>query len=298
MSHTKSITYVLLCVFFWSLIPIVSKYGQIELDNHQFLFWSSLTSLLTFILISCSKNKASEFKTLSLSKWIRAIILGLLGTYIYYILLYFGYAKGNGLEVLIIQYTWPIFIIVLSVIILKERLTLKKVLSILLGFIGVFIVITKGDFSSLKFDNIFVVSIVLVAAFTFGLFSVLSKRVDIDPTVLVTIYFLTATITSFISMNALSEFKLLVPSSILPIIINGVLVNGVSYILWIKALKLGEASFVAPFVFLTPAISTILIIIVFKEPFETVYILGVLSVISSGLINSLKTTIGNDPSSP
>lgn len=284
-TKTKSIIYVLICVLLWALIPVVSKLGQSNLDNHQFLFWSSVISFLTFLLIILTKKKGKVILKLSAKDWIHSVILGLLGTYLYYILLYFGYANAKGIEVLIIQYCWPIFVIVLSVLILKERLNLRKVISIILGFFGVFMVLTKGKLTDIHLDNLFVDSIVLVAAFVFGLFSVLSKKVKIDSLSLVTIYFLTATVISFISMISLSEFKLPTQDTILPILINGIFVNGISYIFWIGALKIGKASFIAPFVFLTPVISTILLILFFKEPFQLVYVIGMISVILGGLIN-------------
>ncbi len=282
---TKSIIYVLICVLLWALIPVVSKLGQSNLDNHQFLFWSSAVSFLTFLIIILTRKKGKVILRLSTKDWIHSIVLGLLGTYLYYILLYFGYANAKGIEVLIIQYCWPIFVIVLSILILKERLNLRKVISIILGFFGVFMVLTKGKLSDIHFNNLFVDSIVLIAAFVFGLFSVLSKKIKIDSLPLVTIYFFTATIISFLSMITLSEFKLPTKETYLPILINGIFVNGISYIYWIGALKIGEASFIAPFVFLTPVISTVLLILFFKEPFQLVYVVGMTSVILGGLIN-------------
>jgi len=275
----------MLCVFLWALIPVVSKLGQSNLDNHQFLFWSSTISFLTFLIIIMTKKKGKMILSLSAKDWIHSIVLGILGTYLYYILLYFGYANAKGIEVLIIQYCWPIFVIILSILILKERLNIRKVISIILGFSGVFLVLTKGNLTAIHLDNLFVDSIVLIAAFVFGLFSVLSKRVRIDSLTLVTIYFFTATVISFLSMISLSEFKLPTQETFLPIIINGIFVNGISYLFWIGALKIGKASFLAPFVFLTPVISTILLIVFFKEPFETIYLIGMISVILGGLIN-------------
>jgi len=284
-SKSKSVIYVMLCVFLWALIPVVSKLGQSNLDNHQFLFWSSTISFLTFLIIIMTKKKGKMILSLSAKDWIHSIVLGILGTYLYYILLYFGYANAKGIEVLIIQYCWPIFVIILSILILKERLNIRKVISIVLGFFGVFLVLTKGKLTEIHLDNFFVDSIVFIAAFVFGLFSVLSKRVRIDSLTLVTIYFFTATVISFLSMISLSEFKLPTQETFLPIIINGIFVNGVSYLLWIGALKIGKASFIAPFVFLTPVISTILLILFFKEPFQLIYVIGMISVIIGGLIN-------------
>lgn len=284
-SKTKSIIYVLLCVLLWALIPVVSKLGQTELDNHQFLFWSSLVSMLSFVAILISQKRISALYKLSFNNWLQAIGLGFLGTYLYYILLYFGYAKAQGLEVLIIQYCWPIFVVLLSVLILKEKLNVRKSFSVLLGFFGVFLVLSQGNFSNISFDNFFVDGIVLLAAFVFGLFSVLSKKNKTDDLLLVTIYFITATVVSFFSMSLMSDFKLPTVGSLLPILINGIFVNGVSYIFWIKALKKGDASFIAPFVFLTPVISSVFLILFFNEPFLKVYLFGLLAVVFAGLIN-------------
>lgn len=285
-SRKQAVIYVLLCVICWALIPIIAKTGQSNLDNHQFLFWSSVTSIFTFAVIVLVKKKASSFIALTGRNWLNAISLGLLGTYLYYILLYFGYANAKGIEVLIIQYSWPIFVLVLSIIILKEKVNLKKILSIFFGFIGVFLVLSKGDFSNMHFENLTIDGIVLLAAFTAGLFSVMSKKTVIDPIVLVTIYFLVAVLASFLSMVYLSEFKLPTTGTIIPILINGILVNGLSYLFWIKALKKAEASYLAPFIFLTPIISAINLILIFDEEFKWVYVLGMAAVIVGGLINT------------
>lgn len=283
----KSVIYVSICVVLWALIPIVSKLGQDGLDNHQFLFWSSLSSLIFFIGITLFNGSLAALKTISTRKWVFAVFLGFLGTYLYYVLLYFGYANAPGMEVLIVQYSWPILIVILSLFILKEKLTLFKSLSIILGFIGVFFVITKGKITQLQFDNITVVGVVLFAALTFALFSVLSKKIILDDFSLLIIYFITATVISFISMLLFSEWKLPSSQNILPVIINGFFVNGLSYIFWIKALKSGEASFIAPFVFLTPVLSSILLILFFNEPFYNAYLIGMSCVIMGGLFNTL-----------
>lgn len=284
-SKLKSIIYVLLCVLFWALIPIVSKLGQTDLDNHQFLFWSSVVSVLTFLLVNLVQKSFSKYKKISQWNWLQAIFLGLLGTYLYYILLYFAYANAIGIEVLVIQYSWPIFVLVLSVLILKEKLNGRKILSILLGFAGVLLILSKGNFNNIHLDNLFVNGVVLLAAIVFALFSVLSKKVKLEALPLTTIYFITATLASFLSMIILSEFKVPSSNSLIPIFINGIFVNGISYILWINALKYSNASFVAPFIFLTPVISMILLILFFKEELQLIYIVGMLFVLLGGIIN-------------
>ncbi|MFP6776485.1 MAG: EamA family transporter, partial [PS1 clade bacterium] len=236
-SKTKAIIYTLICVALWGLIPVVSKLGQASLDNHQFLFWSSVVSFIAFLVATVTVKKSKEFLSYRPGDWISAIVLGFLGTYLYYILLYFGYANAQGLEVLVLQYSWPIFIVLLSVFILNEKLTPRRGLAVLLGFVGVALVLTKGNITEIHLDNYFVDMLVIGAALSFGLFSVLSKKVNLEPYTMITIFFLTASIASLVSMLLFSDFSLPTKDSIVPVLVNGLFVNGFSYIFWIKALK-------------------------------------------------------------
>lgn len=283
----KAIILVLICVIVWAMIPVVSKLAQTTLDNHQFLFWSSLISFICLFFTAIIKKKIVIFKSYTLKDWIILIILGLLGTYIYYLFLYLGYKEAKGLEVLVIQYTWPISIVFLSIFILSERLTFKKTISIFMGFVGVMFVLTKGDFSKINLDNPFVISLVFLGASSFALFSVLGKRVKYEPISAISVYFLSATIASFFSMNYFSSFNLPSTNEILPVVLNGVLINGFSYLFWINALRLTKASYLAPFTFLTPILSAIYLIVLFNEPIQMAYIIGLVCVVIAGLINSI-----------
>lgn len=287
-NKTKAVLYTLICVALWALIPVVSKLGQANLDNHQFLFWSSAVSFVALLIATIAVRQGKAFLKYKLHDWVNVIFLGFLGTYLYYILLYFGYANAQGLEVLVLQYSWPIFIVLLSIFILKEKLTLKRALAVLFGFLGVILVLTKGNFAQVRLDNYFVDILVLIAALSFGLFSVLSKKVHFEPYTMTTVYFLTATVISFISMLWLSHFSLPTKDAIIPILVNGLLVNGFSYIFWIKALKEAEASFVATIAFLTPVLAALYLIVFFHEPLSPVYGIGLLAVIIGGLLNREK----------
>lgn len=281
----KATIYVLICVSLWGLIPVVARLGQSSLDNHQFLFWSSLVSFIVLFLNASFSGKLKEAKTYTIKDWSFIFFLGLLGTYIYYLFLYLGYAEGKSLEVLVIQYTWPIVVVALSIFILKEKLTYKKSIALLLGFIGVVTVLTKGDFNQIDVSNPSVIMLVGAGAFCFALFSVLSKRIHKSTLVVVSFYFLAALIASFLSMLYFSSFKMPSVDELLPILLNGFLVNGYSYIFWNKALKLTEASYLAPFTYIAPILSAIYLVVFFNEPFLWVYLIGLLFIIAGGLIN-------------
>jgi len=276
----------LACVALWALIPVVAKTGQRGLDNHQFLFWSSLVSFLAFAVTAGLGGKLPRLARYRARDWAVMAGLGLLGTYVYYILLYFGYARSRGLEVLVLQYSWPLLIIVLSAPILRERITVRRAIACAFGFAGVAIVLSKGNLAGIRLDDAGVDALVLLGALSFALFSVLSKKSDFEPITMNAIFFLVATVASFISMTFASGFALPPASAILPILVNGLLVNGFSYLLWVWALRNADASFIAPFVFLTPVLAAGYLVVFFGEPIVPAYAVGLALVIAAGAVNS------------
>lgn len=288
LTANLGIIYIILCIILWSLIPTVAKFAQSELDHHQYLFYSSIVSFLSIFVVSFFQNNLKEILTYSKKIFLVLFALGFLD-FLYYLLLYFGYDHANGLEVLVIQYMWPIFIVFLSLIILKEDFTTKKLISIILGFLGVSFVTTKGDFTSLDFSQIDVLLIVMLGAIAFALFSVLSKVVKVDATNAVMIYFFSAILYSIITVSTYSTFIIPSAKDWISIIINGAFINGISYLFWIKGLQMFDASKVAPYLFITPILAAFFLILFFDEEILTIYFVGLFFVVLSGLVNSWKS---------
>ncbi|RXJ97484.1 permease [Malaciobacter molluscorum] len=283
-----AVIYIALCIILWSLIPTFVKITHSNLDHYSYLFYSSIVSFLSIFFIAIYEKSFKQIFEYSKMMIFVLFILGFLD-FLYYLLLYFGYKKANGLEVLVIQYMWPIFIAILSVFILKETFTIRKFFSIVFGFFGVVLVITKGDFSTLNFSQIDVLFIVMIGTISFALFSVLSKKVRVNATNAVMIYFFSAIIYSSISVFNYSSFSF--PTSYVDwfsILINGIFLNGISYLFWIKGLTAFDASKVAPFIFITPVLAAFFLILFFDEPVLQIYFVGLFFVILSGLISSLK----------
>lgn len=115
MRQYNYLIYALMCVLIWSFIPIVSRFGQNGLDSFQFLFWSNLISAMSVILVALIAGyKPTKLFILPRDILLKVFVLGFLDC-LFYLLLYYGYAIENGIAVLVIQYSWPLIIILLSV---------------------------------------------------------------------------------------------------------------------------------------------------------------------------------------
>ena len=67
--------YVLICVSLWGLIPVVARIGQSQLDNHQFLFWSSLVSFLVLAGNAGFTGRLREVRTYAPGEWLFILFL-------------------------------------------------------------------------------------------------------------------------------------------------------------------------------------------------------------------------------
>ncbi|MGF1487366.1 MAG: EamA family transporter [Prochloraceae cyanobacterium] len=126
--------------------------------------------------------------------------------------------------------------------------------------------------------------VVLIGAFSFALFSVLTKKIQEEDYTTTVLYFLGGTILSTLSMFLFSKFSFPSIQEIVPVILNGAFINGVSYILWLKALHLIPASLAAILVFFTPVLATFFIILFFNEPFIWSNITGLFMVLIAGFL--------------
>ena len=161
-NKSKAIWLTLICVIAWAFIPVVSKLWQNNLDNLQFLFYSSILSLIVVFISTLIAWKASEFKKYKTIDFYKVAWLSFLGAFFYYVLLYYWYANASWLEVIILQYTWPILTVFFSLFFLKEKINLKTIFVLILWFIWVLIVLTKWDISQVHLDNLKVDLIVLI----------------------------------------------------------------------------------------------------------------------------------------
>lgn len=278
------LVYALLCVWIWSFIPIISRVGQTEMDNFQFLFWSNLISAIAVIVVSlCSGRKAKQLFYLSPAIYAKLFVLGGLDC-LFYLLLYYGYSIENGIAVLVIQYSWPLIIILLSVLLLKDRLSTQQIIGVIIGFCAVVITFTKGQFFELSVEHPQALFFVFSGAFCFALLSVLSKQFAIDAYVSTVWLFVFSTLVSAILLPIFSQLQLPSTSSWWPILLNGILINGVSYILWFKAMNSGQSAKIASIVFLSPVLSVLWLVVIFNDPFVIAYIIGLLLVLVSGVL--------------
>ncbi len=283
-----AILYTFITIILWGTVAAVSKLMLRDINNFQLMFYVSLFStiiLFTFVLFKGKLNKSiGLFKENKL----HIILLGILGLGISQFFYFTALSEAPATQVNVLNYLWPIFILIFSIFILKEKFSWKILISFLLGLIGAVIIITEGKFIVFNSNYLLGYFFALCAAFSWGLFSVLSKKKKVDPLLSVFLFNLIGLIFMFLIMLFTKTSFNISFNSLIGTLYIGVIPTGLAFLLWIKAIHIGKASTIANLAHLTPFVSLLFIFVILKEQISLNEIVGLVIIVSGVLLQNFK----------
>lgn len=194
--------------------------------------------------------------------------------------------------------TTPLFIAMLSWLFLKEKLKWAQVIGIGLATIGVLLVISEGDISSLsvgEFGN-FGDILIFISAINWAVFSVISRRgLKKHSAALMMFYVMAAgwfmiSIPFFIGPSVY-DLQALSLYSLLGLLFLGIFCSGIAYIFWYDALKSIPASQVGVFLYLEPFVAVIVAAFLLGESIILASLIGgILILIGVWMVNRLSAS--------
>ncbi len=153
----------------FTIAKVVMDEGYIE--PLGFILLRVLSGLILFSLIHWFFVKEKiERKDIG-----KLILCGLLGVAVNQMFFFQGLKLTTPINASLIMTTCPIFVLIVSAIILKEKVTPKKILGILFGACGAIILITYGQKIQFQKNQALGDLMILVNAISFGTYLVLVK---------------------------------------------------------------------------------------------------------------------------
>jgi drug/metabolite transporter (DMT)-like permease len=273
--------YLIITILCWSATPAVAKLALYELNNLQLLFYTSIIGAISLFLVTLFQKKFTLIKNFKKQDYLKMAGMGTLGILLYYILLFGSFAIAPAGQANVVNYLWPIFIIIFSIPILEEKFNYKTIIAILISFAGALIVFTRGDFSS--FSNEYTIGYLLAAgaAVCYGLFSVLGKKFHYEKFISMFFYYVFATMLIIPSVLLTSNF--VIPQSIttiISILLLGGIFNSIAFVFWFKALKAGHTHKTANMIYLVPFLALIWTYFLNSEPITLFSIMGLILIIT------------------
>ena len=277
----KEYLYAGVSIFCWSTVAVITKLLLQDLNQFQLLWVSSFFAGLFLLAVNFFTGKLKELKQWKLKDYAISALCGIPGTFLYYVFYYAGAARMEASHAFIINYLWPIMSVVFACIILKETLTLQKVLAIAVSFVGVGIV-SFSKLETFTTDMLLGTVLCILGAVCYGVFTALNRKVHYPKSLSMMInYAVTFSLTTVI--NGLRG-DLFVPSPLqaLGMSWNGMFTMAAAGTLWILALERGKTEKISNLAYITPFLSLVWTTLFLREAFNPLSLLG-LAVIVAGI---------------
>jgi len=186
----KQYIYAFILILLWATVATVTKMLSDSLTSMQILAGCAFFASLSLIVLTILQKKIKIIRQYTMKDYLNFIILGFIGIFLYSLLLNNAISLLPAQEAFIINYLWPIMIMLFAIFILKEKFNIYKLMALIVSFIGVIIIAAKGNIIEIQFDNLLGVLTAVIAAICYGLFSVLVKKQDYDRTTSMMFYYI------------------------------------------------------------------------------------------------------------
>lgn len=280
MSSSKIIIYAeaLFAVSVWGASFIATKVVLQDLSPIT-IVW--LRFLMGVIVLGLAVLLRRQFTLPDKREWGYFALLGFLG------ITFHQWLQSNALQTseagttAWIVSTTPVFMALLGWFFLKERLGWVKNLGIVLAFLGVLVVISKGDLNSISLGQFGAPGdiLILISAINWAVFSALSRRgLNAHPAGLMMFYIMLIgwllTSILFATTEGIAEIPGLTSSGWLGVIFLGIFCSGLAYLAWYDALKALSTGQTGAFLYIEPLVAVVVAFFILGEPITLASLIG------------------------
>jgi drug/metabolite transporter (DMT)-like permease len=223
------------------------------------------------------------------------LLIGIGGIFGYHFLFFTALSYAPVVEANLVNYLWPLLIVLLSPVILSgHALKLHHLIGAIMGLLGAGLIITGGRLS-LDLDHLPGYLSSAAAALVWATYSLLTKRVPPFPTTAVGSFCL---LSGFFSLSVYMAGALFSQSSpglvgFIPtgvdwiyLILLGIGPLGAAFFTWDAALKRGDPRIIGSLAYITPLTSTIVLVLIGGRSFTWISAMAMLLIVSGALVGS------------
>ena len=255
------------------------------MDPLQLLFYAVVFSTLTLLVILIAQNKTGQIAKMSIRQILKCGLPGILNPFLYYIVLFKAYDLLPAQEAQPLNYTWAITLSLLSIPLLGQKLNARELIAIFISYLGVVVISTHGNLLDIQFSSGLGVFLALFSTIIWALYWIYNTKSKADPLIGLFLNFCLGLPLVTAAMLIFSG----PPPTELPAVLSAAYVGlfemGITFALWLKALKLTEKTAkISNLIFLSPFLSLILIHFILAEEILPSTMFGLLFIVGGNIV--------------
>jgi len=264
-------------VFCLTSMAVAGKEISLQIDTFEILFFRSVIGVSIILFFLIRKNLLKEINLKEIRTHMKRNIAHFTGQNLWL----YALASITLAEVTSLEFTMPIWIVLFSFLMLNEKLNKYKILSVLIGLVGVLITV-RPDIESI---NLGIVA-AAISAVVFALTNIYTRRLTSTESTLTILFFLTTIQLVFGLVASLIDGKLDLPTTenIAWIVVIGFAGLGAHFCIT-TALSLAEPTVVAPIDLLRLPIVVLIGVVFYSEPGDIFIYIGAGLIIFANFIN-------------
>jgi drug/metabolite transporter (DMT)-like permease len=273
---------MLIVTFFWAIGHPLGRIIVRSVHPFQLGTITLGTGFIGLFIFLIATGRIRKLTKLSLRDTFSSLGLGIFGFFLYQILTFSALARIPASMNAVLVSTNVVFIAILATLILKEHITLIRIIGIVFALFGAALVTFNKGFSfgeGVGSIDLLGCAFSLLAAFSFALYSILGKRIlaNNDPLIIAGIALFSGTVLLTIltvSTVGFSEIAVAGWRTISLMVFLGLTMIGIAYPLWFTCLKRLPVSHASIYIYITPIFAVILSLIILNERFSWLFWVG------------------------
>ncbi|MCM0004862.1 MULTISPECIES: DMT family transporter [Bacillus cereus group] len=275
----------------WGGMYVVSKY-VLDFIPPLTLVWLRfiIAFVVLYMILKITEKKQKKTVTIRKKDWLLFAWIGFIGYFISITCQFIGTKLSDAHTGSLVTSATPAFMVIFAAIILKEKLTARRLLSTIIATIGVIIVIGWD----IEIGSYFIGTIILVgAAITWALLSIyvkiasarFSSLVITTYAIFFSLFFITPFMVWEFQSNPIEHMNLYV---VLGVLYLGIVSTAGAFFLWNKGLELMDASIGSLFFFFQPIFGSLLGWLLLNETLSSNFFIGGILIICSVFITTFE----------
>ena len=239
------------------------------------LLWSSIFGAITLGIINQFGKHRIKIKSISKKDLLSSSIMGFFNPFLYYLVLFKAYELLEAQIAGTLNYSWPIVLVIMSVIFLKQKIRLWSFLAILISFVGIIIISTKGNFINLEDTSLLGIALAIGSSIFWSTYWILNIKDTREETSKISLNLFFGIIYIFIYLLITSS-PISIPHgyALAGCIYIGAFEMSTTFVIWLLALKnSSDTAKVSNLIYLSPFIALFFINFIVGEKihFTTIF---------------------------